>query len=103
MTEGLVLDFGFAELLVIIAIAVLVIGPSEIPTLMVALGRVVRRLQYIRFAISEQFEDFMNEADMNGLRTSVNFEAEDVDMSHIDEAEADEDVELLPPKKGQQS
>lgn len=97
------LDFGFAELLVIIAIAVLVIGPSEIPTLMVALGRVVRRLQYIRFAISEQFEDFMNEADMNGLRTSVNFEAEDVDMSHIDEAEADEDVELLPPKKGQQS
>lgn len=88
------LDFGFAELLVIIALAVLVIGPKEIPALMVGLGRIVRRLQYIRYAITSQFDDFMDDAELKGLRTSVNFEAKDVDMNDIDESEADEDVML---------
>lgn len=84
------LDFGFAELLVIIALAVLIIGPNEIPTVMVSLGRVFRRFQYMKFALSKQFEDFMDDADLKGLRTSVNFEAPEVDLDMIDEAEADE-------------
>ena len=93
------LDFGFAELLVIIALAVLVIGPNEIPTLMVTLGRLVRRLQYIRFAVSRQFDDFMEDAGINGMRTSVNFEAEDpVDMDLINESEADEDEAYIRPE-----
>ena len=37
------LDFGWLELCVVIVVAVIVIGPNEIPVLMVALGRLVRR------------------------------------------------------------
>ncbi len=55
------LDFGFPELLLIMAVAVLVIGPNEIPAVMRALGRVVRRLQYVRYAFSRQFEEFMED------------------------------------------
>lgn len=65
------LDLGWAELLLIIVVAVLVIGPKEIPTIMRALGRVVRRLQYVKFALSQQFEDFIKEHDLNELRHSA--------------------------------
>ncbi len=62
------LDFSWAELLLIIAVAVLVIGPKEIPVVMRSLGRIVRRLQYVRFAFSQQFDDFMKEHDLEELR-----------------------------------
>lgn len=62
------LDFGWPELLVIIAVAVLVIGPDEIPEIMRTLGRLVRRLQYVRFALSRQFDDFMQQHDIDEMR-----------------------------------
>ncbi|MGH1402826.1 MAG: Sec-independent protein translocase subunit TatA/TatB [Alphaproteobacteria bacterium] len=83
------LDFGWPELFLIIAVAVVVIGPDEIPVIMVALGRVFRRFQYIKFAISQQFDDVMRDADLDDIRKSVNFEAKETDT--FDEAEADED------------
>jgi sec-independent protein translocase protein TatB len=61
-------DFGFAELFLIIAVAVFFIGPKELPGLMQSLGRGVRRLQYIRYALSQQFEDFMREHELNEVR-----------------------------------
>lgn len=84
------LDFGFPELLVIIALAVIVVGPQEIPKIMVALGRIVRRLQYVRYAVSQQFEDFMREHDLADVRDQVNFEARDFDEAEFDEAGFDE-------------
>ena len=89
------LDFGFPELLVIVALAVLVVGPAEIPKIMVGLGRIVRRLQYVRFAVSQQFEDFMREHDLQDVREQVNFESRD-----FDEAAADEDIIGKPVEEG---
>ena len=90
------LDFGFPELLMIMAVAVLVIGPKEIPVVMRTLGRIVRRLQYVRYAFSKQFDEFMEEEDLEKIRQSVNFEARD-----FDEKAADDDVmePLGPPKE----
>ncbi len=65
------LDFGWAELILIMAVAVLVIGPKEIPAIMRALGRIVRRLQYVKFALSQQFDDFMKEHDLEELRSGA--------------------------------
>lgn len=81
------LDFGFSELLLVIAIAVFVIGPEEIPKIMVTLGRITRRLAYIKYAFSQQFEDFMREADLEDIRRRVNFEE---DKRGFDEAAHDE-------------
>ena len=85
------LDFGWAELLLVISLLVIVVGPNEIPVLMVALGRVFRRLQYIKFAISQQFDDVMRDADLGDIRKSVNFEAQD-----FDESEADAEYAVIP-------
>ncbi len=85
------LDFGWAELLIIVAVAVFVIGPKDIPNLMYGLGRLVRRVQYIRFAVSQQFEDIMQAGDLDELRKGVNFEERRPDDAVIDEADFDVD------------
>ena len=58
------LDFSWIELLVIIILGVLVLGPKDLPAILYQLGKIVRRLQYIRFALSNQFEDFMQQAEL---------------------------------------
>ena len=85
------LDFGWAELLVLVAVAVFVIGPKDIPNVMYGLGRIVRRIQYIRYAVSQQFDDIMNVGDIEELRKGVNFEARD-NADIAPEAEEDEDL-----------
>jgi len=87
-----VLDFGWAELLILVAVAVFVIGPKDIPNIMYGLGRLVRRVQYIKYAVSQQFDDIMNTGDIEELRKGVNFEHRD--QSDINnEIEEDEERE----------
>jgi sec-independent protein translocase protein TatB len=87
-------DVGWSELLLIAAIAVLAIGPKELPVVMRTLGRVMRRLQYARYVFSKQFEDFMEAQDLDDIRNSVNFEAKKIphDVAEDEpEERADED------------
>lgn len=83
------LDFGWAELFLVLAVAVFAIGPAEIPSLMRGAGRLFRRFQYMKFALSRQFDDFM---EMEGLNEAVNFEARHDGAEDFDEAAEDEEV-----------
>lgn len=74
--------------MLVMAVAVLVIGPNEIPKVMMTLGRVVRRLQYVKYAFTQQFENFMKESGMDDIRKQVNFEEKDFDEQAADEEEA---------------
>lgn len=82
------LDFGWAELFLVMAVAVFVIGPNEIPGLMRGVGRLFRRFQYMKHSFSRQFEEFMGDDPMR----AVNFEA--MPEGHEDFDEAAEDAEL---------
>ena len=86
------LDFGWAELFLIMAVAVLVIGPSEIPGLMRGIGHLFRRVQYIKHAFTSQFDSFLEAADIEDLQKAVNFEAKPQGYEAFDEAAEDEDV-----------
>lgn len=82
-------DFGFAELIFIVAIAVLVIGPDEIPAVMRGLGRIIKRFQYMRYALTEQFDDFVMQADINEMQSHAKKQtAGDTDL----EKELDQDI-----------
>lgn len=77
----------------IVAVAVLVIGPKDIPKVMYGMGRFARRLQYVRFAVSQQFDDILKAGDIEELRRGVNFES-----TKTDERGADGEVgAVLPP------
>lgn len=56
-------DIGWAELLLIGFIVLLAVGPNDIPKAMYQAGRFFRRLQYLRFALGQQFDDFMEKAE----------------------------------------
>lgn len=75
------LDFGLPELLIIAAIAVFVIGPNDIPKIMYGLGRLFRRFQYVRYAMSQQFDDVLKAGDIEELRKGVNFEAPQTEIA----------------------
>lgn len=89
------LDFSWPELLMIAVVALVVIGPKEIPQIMHVLGRFVRRLQYVRFAMSQQFDDFMKEHDLEDIRKAANTRPDTL----FDEAAADEDEMIPLPEK----
>lgn len=84
------LDFAWSEFLVVIAVAVIVIGPKQLPEVLYGVGRIVRRLQYMKFAMSKQFEDFMEQADLNEIR---NLKKTSFDMALHHGYEEDEQVE----------
>lgn len=86
-------DLSWSEIFVVLVVAVLVIGPKDIPKIMYQLGRLMRRVQYIRFAMSQQFDEILKVGDIEELRRGVNFEAR-----HTDERAADEDASLPPPQ-----
>ncbi|MGB4057621.1 MAG: Sec-independent protein translocase protein TatB [Alphaproteobacteria bacterium] len=87
-------DIGWSEMFLVAAVAVLVIGPEELPVVMRGLGRIARRLHYVRYVFSQQFEEFMREADIDDIRKQVNFEAKDFDEKSADE----EDLEVVDKK-----
>lgn len=90
------LDFGWAELLILVAVAVFVIGPKDIPNVMYGLGRLVRRFQYIKYAVSQQFDDIMNTGDLEELRKGVNFEQRRTSSDIQTERDEDEsDIEEI--------
>jgi sec-independent protein translocase protein TatB len=62
------LDFGWSEFLFIIILGIVLIGPKEIPDLVYQAGRLFRRLQYMRFALTKQFDTFMEQNDLEELR-----------------------------------
>jgi len=69
-------DLGWSELLVILIIGILLIGPKEIPGVMYQMGKFFRRISYMRFALQKQFDHFMDEHDLNDLRNQVSMRDE---------------------------
>ena len=88
-------DFGFSEFGVIIVLAVFLIGPKDMPGIMIALGRVFKRIQYIRFAISRQFDDVLHDVNLEELRREAMLRAEgtldeDADIGEVTDTGAEE-------------
>lgn len=66
------LDFGWSEFVLVLVLALVLLGPKEIPEILYWIGRGVRRLQYLRFALSQQFDGFMHHVDLHDLQRPGN-------------------------------
>lgn len=93
--------FGISwpELLLVLVISVLVIGPKDIPNILYQVGRFFRRIQYIKFAMSQQFDDLLRAGDIEELRKGVNFEAPRNEQKIADEKSLDEEHEQAPKEE----
>ena len=89
------LDFSWSELMVVVVVVVLAVGPKRLPEVLHGLGRIFRRLQYMRYSLTRQFDDFMDQADLKDLRDSTRMVTPDL----FDEEKADTEymTPLNPP------
>lgn len=93
-------DIGWSELLLIVIVAVIAIGPNQLPGVLYGLGRVFRRMQYMRFALSKQFDDFMEQNDLNQIRNMKNPVGDMALHASMEEDEQDAERRLAqPPRK----
>ena len=85
------LDFSWSELLVVVIVTILAVGPKQLPEVLYGLGRLIRRLQYMKYALSKQFDDFMDQADLKDIKNPTRMVPSDF-LGNLDE-EAEEEEE----------
>jgi len=64
-------DIGLMELLVIAALAIIVVGPKDLPRLMRILGRWLSKARAMAREFQKSFDDIAREAELDELRKEV--------------------------------
>jgi sec-independent protein translocase protein TatB len=65
-------DLGWSELLFVAVIAVLVLGPKELPTAMRTLAKWVRKARLLASDVQRQIDDVVRESELEDLRREAN-------------------------------
>lgn len=64
-------DIGGVELLVIAAVAILVVGPRELPAMLRGIGKVVRQAREMTGSVQRQFNDALKEAELDDVKKTI--------------------------------
>ena len=91
-------DISWTEFLLIGVVALIVIGPKELPAVMRSLGQWTRKLRVMAADFQNQFQEAMREAEMADLKKEVDDMAQSVaqDFTKLDPLKTvREDVESL--------
>lgn len=65
------LDIGWPELMIILVVAVIVIGPKDLPKTMYTVGKWVRAARRMTGQVQRQFDDAMREAELDEIRQGL--------------------------------
>jgi sec-independent protein translocase protein TatB len=87
-------DISWTEFLLIGVVALVVIGPKELPGVMRTLGQYTRKIRGMAADFQGQFQEAMREAEMADLKKSVDDLAQDI-KSYDPLKGAREDVEAM--------
>lgn len=64
-------NLDWSELLIIAVIAVLVVGPKELPGMLRTIGRYVAKMRKVAGEFRTQFDQALKEAELDGLQQAV--------------------------------
>jgi sec-independent protein translocase protein TatB len=64
-------DIGWSELLVIVVVAIVVVGPKELPRLMRTFGHYAGKLRRAASDFQRQFEEAMRESELDEVRKNI--------------------------------
>src|SRR6476646_4145397 len=88
-------DIGWSELLVIAVVAIIVVGPKELPRLMRTFGHYVGKLRHMAADFQRQFEEAVRDSEIDEVRKAMQeFHAEASDIN----LRAPVDEPLMVPK-----
>ncbi|MFG1465733.1 Sec-independent protein translocase protein TatB [Xanthobacter sp. DSM 24535] len=74
-------DIGWSELMLIGIVALIVIGPKELPSVLRTVGRTVTKLRRMASEFQGQFQDALREADLSDMRSEIGNIAESAKSS----------------------
>ncbi len=83
------LDVGWQELLVIAVVAIIVVGPRELPQLMRTVGQWLGRARRMAREFQYNIEEIGREAELDGLRKDIDRFRQPMDPFRIDGKPAD--------------
>jgi len=88
-------QFGFVELLVVAIVALIVVGPKDLPKLMRSCGRFIARARAMAGEFTSAFDEMAREAEMEELRNEI----EDLRFDKMaDEVKEEIDTAVKPVK-----
>lgn len=64
-------DIGGYELIVIAAVAILVVGPRELPGMLRSVGRFVTQARQMMAGVQRQFNDALKEAELDDVKKTI--------------------------------
>lgn len=64
-------DIGWTELLVIAVVAIIIVGPKDLPAMLRTLGRYAGKLKRTAGEFREQFDDALRDSELDELRSTV--------------------------------
>lgn len=76
-------DIGWSELLVVGLVALIVVGPKELPGMMKKIGQMIRKAKSTASSFQRQFEDAMDEGELGDLKASVKGLKDELDPNKI--------------------
>jgi sec-independent protein translocase protein TatB len=72
-------DIGFSEIMLIAVVALVAIGPKDLPDILFRAGRMTRRAKIFLGGIRDQFSDVMHEAEVTHYRKQFGATVEDAE------------------------
>ena len=90
-------DIGWSELLVIAVVAIIVVGPKELPRLMRTFGHYAGKVRHMAADFQRQFEEAVRDSEIDEVRMAMHdFHAQASDINF----HAPVDKPLMVPKPG---
>ncbi|MCH8347107.1 MAG: twin-arginine translocase subunit TatB [Proteobacteria bacterium] len=65
------LDIGWSEMLVIAVVAIVIIGPKDLPRLLRSIGAFLRKARMTARDFQRSLEDIANEADLKDMEQEI--------------------------------
>ena len=88
-------DIGWSELLVVLVVALVVVGPKDLPRLMRTLGRWVRKARAMADDFRASFDEMARESELDELRSEIEALRNQRPLAGL---EADINRSILPPE-----
>lgn len=76
-------DIGWSELLVVGLVALVVVGPKELPALMRTIGSFVRKAKQAASSFQDQFQEAIDQSELKDLKDSVDGLGRDLSPENI--------------------
>lgn len=82
------LDIGWPEMLLVLALALMVIGPADLPKAMYGLGKAMRKMRMMSRAFQDSVDELMREAEIEDIKK----EAQNAQKNLIEDIDIEEDM-----------